>query len=147
MSKPRVLFLCSGNSARSQMAEAFLRAYAGDHVDAYSAGLEPTEIHPLTVCVMQERGFDLTGHRAKGLDECRTPRNSPGRPPTNSSPGLVRLLLSFPTSFDKLFAPSGPPAGPVALPFHVHVEACIDESVEDALRHHRVGEELIPVFG
>ena len=69
MTKPRVLFLCSGNSARSQMAEAFTRAYAGDHVDAYSAGLEPKEIHPLTIRVMQERGFDLTGQRAKGLGE------------------------------------------------------------------------------
>ena len=69
MSKPRVVFLCSGNSARSQMAEAFLRAYAGDHVDAHSAGLEPTEIHPLTIRVMQERGLDLAGHRAKGLHE------------------------------------------------------------------------------
>ena len=69
MSKPKVLFLCTGNTARSQMAEAFLRAYAGDHFDVYSAGLEPQEIHPLTVRVMREAGFDLTGHRAKGLNE------------------------------------------------------------------------------
>lgn len=69
MDKPRVLFMCTGNSARSQMAEAFLRAYAGDHFDVYSAGLEPQEIHPLTVRVMRERGFQLAGHRAKGLDE------------------------------------------------------------------------------
>ena len=69
MSKARVLFLCSSNSARSQMAEAFLRAYAGDEFDVYSAGLTPTEIHPLTFRVMQERGFDLAGQSAKGLDE------------------------------------------------------------------------------
>ena len=69
MNKPRVLFLCSGNSARSQMAEAFLRAYAGDNVDAYSAGLEPMEIHPLTIRVMQERGLDLAGQHAKGLSQ------------------------------------------------------------------------------
>ena len=69
MSKPKVLFLCTGNTARSQMAEAFLRAYVGDHFDVYSAGLEPQEMHPLTVRAMAERGFDLSGHRAKGLDE------------------------------------------------------------------------------
>lgn len=69
MSKPKVLFLCTGNTARSQMAEAFLRAYAGDHFDVYSAGLKPQEINPLTVRVMAERGFDLAGQRAKGLDE------------------------------------------------------------------------------
>ena len=69
MAKTRVLFICSGNSARSQMAEAFLRGHAGDQFDAYSAGLEPQAIHPMTVEVMAERGFDLAGHRAKGLDE------------------------------------------------------------------------------
>jgi arsenate reductase (thioredoxin) len=69
MSKPKVLFLCTGNTARSQMAEAFLRAYAGDRFEVYSAGLRPQEINPLTIRAMAERGFDLAGQRAKGLDE------------------------------------------------------------------------------
>ena len=71
MKKPRVLFLCTHNSARSQMAEAFLRAYGGDVFEAYSAGLEPAPIHPMTLQVMKEAGFDLLalGHRPKGLDE------------------------------------------------------------------------------
>ena len=69
MSKTRVLFMCTGNTARSQMAEAFLRAYAGDRYEAYSAGLEPREINPLTISVMEERGFDLSGQHAKGLKE------------------------------------------------------------------------------
>lgn len=70
-SKPRVLFLCTHNSARSQMAEAFLRRYGGDRFEAHSAGLEPTAIHPLTYRVMQEIGIDLAqeGHRAKSLIE------------------------------------------------------------------------------
>ncbi len=67
--KPTVLFLCSGNSCRSQMAEAFARKYAGDRMDVRSAGLVPKEIHPLTYKVMAEVGEDLDGHRPKGVDE------------------------------------------------------------------------------
>jgi len=70
MSKTRVLFLCTGNSARSQMAEAFLRRYGGDRFEVYSAGLEPERgIHPLTLKVMQEIGFDMKGHYAKDIRE------------------------------------------------------------------------------
>ena len=70
MYKPRVLFLCTGNSARSQMAEAFLRTYAGDHFEVYSAGLEPTGyILPEALKVMQERGIDTSGQRSKGVSE------------------------------------------------------------------------------
>ena len=67
MLKTRVLFLCTGNSARSQMAEAFLRRLAGDRFEVYSAGLEPKEIHPLTRQVMAEIGYGLEGHHAKSL--------------------------------------------------------------------------------
>lgn len=68
MEKLRVLFLCTGNSARSQMAEAFLRKYAGDHFEAHSAGLEPKGMNPLTVKVMEEAGFDMSSHRSKGIE-------------------------------------------------------------------------------
>jgi arsenate reductase len=69
MAKPRVLFLCTGNSARSQMAEAYLRKYAGDRFDVYSAGLEPKGIHPYTLQVMEERGIDLSQHSSKDLGQ------------------------------------------------------------------------------
>jgi arsenate reductase len=61
--------MCTGNTARSQMAEAFLRAYAGDRYEAYSAGLEPREVSPLTIAVMEEQGFDMSEQYAKGLKE------------------------------------------------------------------------------
>jgi len=67
-SKPSVPFLCSHNSARSQMAEAILRSHAGERFAVHSTGLQPTTIHPLTVEVMREAGYDLSGHTAKGVE-------------------------------------------------------------------------------
>jgi arsenate reductase len=67
MEKPRVLFLCTGNSARSQMAEALLRKMAGNHFEVHSAGLEPTVIHPMTVKVLEEIGIDTSEQYAKPL--------------------------------------------------------------------------------
>jgi len=69
MDKPRVLFLCTGNSCRSQMAEAFLRLYGGENFEVYSAGLDPKPIHPITIQVMEEIGYDMSSHRSKTLDE------------------------------------------------------------------------------
>ena len=69
MDKVRVLFLCSGNTARSQMAEAWLRKYASDRFEVYSAGLEPSVVNPLTIQVMQEAGVDLSGAYSKSLYE------------------------------------------------------------------------------
>lgn len=68
MSRQRVLFLCTGNSARSQMAEAFLRKYGNGQFDAHSAGLEPKGVNPLTVRVMNEAGIDISRQSSKGID-------------------------------------------------------------------------------
>ena len=65
----RVLFLCTGNSARSQMAEALLRALGGDDFESFSAGTTPAGLNPLTIEVMQEVGIDVSGQRSKNLEE------------------------------------------------------------------------------
>lgn len=65
----RVLFVCTGNSARSQMAEGWLRHLSGGRVEAASAGTEPKGLHPLAVRVMAERGVDVSGQRSKPLSE------------------------------------------------------------------------------
>jgi len=67
----RVLFVCTHNSARSQMAEAMLNAWGGDRFIAHSAGTEATGIKPETFQVMREIGLDLAGHRSKTIDEFR----------------------------------------------------------------------------
>ena len=67
MSKTKVLFLCTGNSARSQMAEAFFRKYGGESYKAYSAGLEPKGLNPYTLQVMEEIGIPMDGHTSKDL--------------------------------------------------------------------------------
>jgi arsenate reductase (thioredoxin) len=71
MEKRRVLFVCTHNSARSQMAEAMLRAWGGDRFEAFSAGTEATGIRPETIEVMDEIGLSLDGHRSKTIEEFR----------------------------------------------------------------------------
>jgi len=67
--KTKVLFLCTGNSCRSQMAEAWLRKLGGDSFTVYSAGLEPHGVNPATLTVMEETGVEMSAHRSKHLDE------------------------------------------------------------------------------
>lgn len=69
----RVLFVCTHNSARSQMAEALLRARGGRY-QAQSAGSEATRVHPLAIAAMRERGIDISGQRSKTTDEFRGER-------------------------------------------------------------------------
>lgn len=69
MFKAKVLFLCTGNSARSQMAEGYLRHVAGDRFEPLSAGVEPKGLNPLSVEVMHEIGIDISHQTSKGLDQ------------------------------------------------------------------------------
>jgi len=65
----RVLFICTANSSRSQMAEGLLRTGAGQTYEAFSAGTSPTHVRPEAITVMREMGIDLSGHRSKSVDE------------------------------------------------------------------------------
>jgi arsenate reductase len=68
--KPRVLVLCTGNAARSQMAEGLIRAALGDRVEVFSAGTHPAGyVHPMAIRVMREIGIDISGQRSKSLSE------------------------------------------------------------------------------
>ena len=69
MNKQRVLFLCTHNSARSQMAEGFLRSLAGERFEVASAGTEATRVHPLAIRAMADVGVDISAHTSKVVDE------------------------------------------------------------------------------
>ncbi len=69
MENLNVLFLCTGNSCRSQMAEAFVRKYASDTIAVFSAGLEPRPVHQMAIEVMKEVGIDISGQRSKPISE------------------------------------------------------------------------------
>lgn len=67
--KKRVLILCTGNSCRSQMAEGWVRHDMGERVEVFSAGTQPSFVHPLAIAVMAEAGVDISGHRSKSVIE------------------------------------------------------------------------------
>jgi arsenate reductase (thioredoxin) len=69
MEKRRILILCTGNSARSQMAEGLFRHEAGDTFEVFSAGTTPSHVRPEAIAVMSEIGIDISGHRSKSVDE------------------------------------------------------------------------------
>jgi len=69
--KQRVLFVCTHNSARSQMAEGFLRELYGNNFDAYSAGTHPSRVSPYAIEVMKEQNIDLSHHTSKSVDQFR----------------------------------------------------------------------------
>jgi len=70
--KARVAFLCTGNSARSQMAEGWLRHLAGDRFEVFSAGTHPVGLNPVSVEAMAEVGIDISAHRSKSVSEFLT---------------------------------------------------------------------------
>lgn len=69
MIRKRVLVLCTGNSARSQMGEGLFRAEGGDAFEVFSAGTKPSLVRPEAIAVMNEIGIDISGHRSKSVDE------------------------------------------------------------------------------
>lgn len=71
MNRKNILVLCTGNSCRSQMAEGYLRYYAGDKAHVYSAGVETHGVNPKAVAIMKEDGIDISGHISNHVDEYR----------------------------------------------------------------------------
>ncbi len=109
MARERVLILCSGNSARSQMAEAWLDRLGAGRYEVESAGSEPSVVHPLAIAAMAEREIDIAKQRSKHLDEFRdtafdyvitvcdkAAESCPVFPGPDGSPHAERIHWSFP---------------------------------------------------
>ena len=69
MKNKRILVLCTGNSCRSQIAEGYLKHFAGDKADVYSAGIETHGVNPRAIAIMKEDGIDISGHTSNNIDE------------------------------------------------------------------------------
>ena len=135
MDKPAVLFLCTGNSCRSQMAEGFLRAYGGDRFAAYSAGTEPAEcVNPTAIEVMAEKGIDISRQQPKSVADFL------GRLPvlylvivcSGANESCPRI---FPGVLTRMFWPFDDPAGQSADEFRrvrdeieAHIKAWLAET-------------------
>jgi arsenate reductase (thioredoxin) len=143
MRTPTILFLCSGNTSRSQMAEAFARQYGGKEFEVLSAGLEPGEIHPMTRQVMAEADCDLQGQYSKSVKEylgkvlvdylfivCdKAAENCPSIWP--GSPKLERIVRTF----DDPVSAEGSEADRLAVFRRVRDE--IDAAVKEWMEEHR----------
>jgi arsenate reductase (thioredoxin) len=110
----RVLFLCTGNSARSQMAEGLLRHFASDHFEVYSAGLEPKSVNPYAIQAMSEVGLDISGHTSKTVMDYLG-RVHMGTVITVCSNAEARCPI-FPFSTQRLYWPFEDPAAFVGTP-------------------------------
>jgi arsenate reductase len=69
MTKPKILVLCTGNSCRSQIAEGYLKHFAGDKAEVYSAGIETHGVNPRAIATMKEDGIDISNHTSNNVNE------------------------------------------------------------------------------
>ena len=102
MSKTRVLFVCIHNSARSQMAEAFLNRLGGDLFEAESAGIEPGKLNPFVVKVMAEEGIDISGNITKSVQSMRDAGKSYEYVVTVCDPEAAEKCPLFPGKVERL---------------------------------------------
>jgi arsenate reductase len=136
MPRPAVLFLCTGNSARSQMAEGWLRALAGDRVDVLSAGLEPKGVNPYAVDAMREAGVDITGQTSKDVRDLLGRRVDVVVTVCDNAREQCPVFPSAPTSIHWSFPdPAAVPDGPA--------KTAAFREVRDQLKR-RIEEELLP---
>ena len=109
--KLRILFLCTGNSCRSQMAEVLLRRLAGDRFESLSAGSNPAgSVHPKAIAAMRELGIDLSAARSKSIEEFLPPAGEPPDVVISVCDSAARDCPTFPGDVKRLHWPFEDPA-------------------------------------
>lgn len=136
MPNPAVLFLCTGNSARSQMAEGWLRALAGDGVEVLSAGLDPKGVNPCAIDAMREAGVDISGQTSKDVKDLLGRRVDVVVTVCDNAREQCPVFPSAPAAMHWSFP------DPAALPDGPEKTAAFRE-VRDQLRE-RIERELLP---
>ncbi len=123
----RVLILCTGNSARSQMAEGLLRHQAGDRYEVHSAGISPSFVRTEAIQVMNELGIDISGHRSKSVDEFR-----------DQSFDVVLTVCDHARESCPLF-----PGSPQAIHWSIPDPAAVQGDGEDKIRAFREARDML----
>ena len=109
--KPRVLFLCTGNSCRSQMAEGLLRHLVGDRCESLSAGADPAGyVHPRAIEAMREIGIDISEQRSKSINEFLPPQGQPPDLVISVCDSAAGRCPTFPGQVERLHWPFEDPA-------------------------------------
>lgn len=109
--KQRILFLCTGNSCRSQMAEGLLRGLAGDRYESLSAGSKPSGyVHPLAVEAMRELGIDISAQQSKSINEFLLPAGEPPHVVVSVCESAARECPVFPGQVERIPLPFDDPA-------------------------------------
>lgn len=109
--KKRVLFLCTGNSCRSHMAEGLLRHLAGDRYEVLSAGSQPSGyVHPMAIAAMREISIDISGHRSKSIQEFVPPAGTPPDMVVSVCDSAAEECPTFPGMVERFHLPFDDPA-------------------------------------
>jgi arsenate reductase len=141
--RPRILFLCTGNSSRSQMAEGLLRDRFGDRFEALSAGSQPAGyVHPLAVEAMREIGIDVSGQRSKSILEFLPPAGKPPDLLISVCDSAARECPVFPAAVERLHWPFADPGHVRGTPAErLKAFRQIRDQIDEAIKKHfRDGE-------
>ena len=142
-SKQRILFLCTGNSCRSQMAEGLLRQLAGDRFESLSAGAKPAGfVHPLAIEVMRDIGIDISGQASKSIDDFLPPEGEPPDLIISVCDAAAEECPTFPGNVKRLHWPfEDPPHGEETNAEKLIVFRRVRDEIQNAIQQRLLSQD------